>query len=262
MKRWIKLLATILAGLLMVGVLGMYLLFNGSALARIWIEFQARDFCRNTYPDLAYEVEEVRYDFKHQGYTVHIGSPLSPDSSFTIYYSFFGKPGYSNYDSMVTRRGNTAQRVSEEYEALVLQRLQQIDEMELVDVRAFLEFGGNAKSPNDPIFTYCLKAEELKLDGTYDPELLGAQSGIFVATIHEETISSQQMAIHLLALREALEEADIPFQAIQLNLRQPPNAAGQYIGKSMLLESFRIGEIYPENLPDRIEAHIDRTPKW
>ena len=111
----IKAIAIVLA----VAVLGVALWFVcgffGNPVSKHLATKSAQEYLEANFAGTDFEIEDTFYDFKVTGYNVHIKSPSSADSSFTIRTGLDGKVSYDTYDDSVTQRGNTAARIGKEY---------------------------------------------------------------------------------------------------------------------------------------------------
>ncbi len=116
-KFW-KIAALITALLLILGVGWFANALVGNPVSRLLAQRSAAQYLEKTYPGQQLIAEKARYSFKEEGYYVHVSSLHSEDVAFSLSFDFLGHLKYDDYDSRVTQRGNTANRLEMEYRAL------------------------------------------------------------------------------------------------------------------------------------------------
>lgn len=201
-------------------------------------------------PDLF--IEDVSYAASSATYHVEIRSDTSMDTHFEIVYRD-GKILYDTYEERVLNRGNTLDRLDKAYR-------------ELTD--SVLNPLANTYSIHIAYGSIECDAKTLELDGQYDLEELGAQTGYLHITIRDDVVSEERAGEILLDIKERMDAAGICFYAIDFSLWYPRvsddpalwtvKSEGESAGIKVI--GFRYEDIYEEGLTDRVrEANKEAT---
>jgi hypothetical protein len=116
-KQALKILAGILAFVLIGGMLYITNAFVGNPVSAMLANNAIKQYVNQNYPHLDLEVEKAKYNFKTTGYMAMAESKTSIDTKFAIYYSQ-GKVQRDDYKDYVLGMLNTMIRLSNEYSKL------------------------------------------------------------------------------------------------------------------------------------------------
>ena len=116
-KKYLKILALVVAIILIIGLACLANSLNGNPISKMLAKRTGEKHISETYADTDYYIDRVNYNFKDGNYHVFVKSPTSIDTEFSIIITMFGKFCYDTYDSVVNRF-NTARRIEMEYRAL------------------------------------------------------------------------------------------------------------------------------------------------
>lgn len=193
-------------------------------------------------PDLF--IEDVSYAASSATYHVEVRSDTSMDTHFEIVYRD-GEILYDTYEERVLNRGNTLDRLDKAYR-------------ELTD--SVLNPLANTYSIHIAYGSIECDAGTLELDGQYDLEELGAQTGYLHITIRDDVVSEERAGEILLDIKERMDAAGICFYAIDFSLWYPRvsddpalwtvKSEGESAGIKVI--GFRYEDIYEEGLTDRV----------
>lgn len=253
MKRFDKIIILVIVLILALPVLFLF----GNPLSYALIYLRGNTYLEDTYPELALEISDISYDFKRGGYVTTAASPTSLDTHFLLYTDWFGNISGDQY-SYVSSGINTAERIGQEYRALADAILDSGDFPWPRSI-AFgeLTFRGGGESGTGEL-DYGMDFASLELDKVYNIQVLGAEHGRLVLSLHDEQVTVERAAELLLELKEYLDEKGLPFRGIHFSLRQPLNTQGQNTGSQLQLVDFLYEDIYEERLTERIAEHLAR----
>ena len=256
-KKILKMIALVLAIILIAGVCWMANAFVGNPVSKALATRTAENHLASEYGDTDFYIDRVFYSFKDGCYHAFILSPTSIDTDFSLAINMWGKLRLDTYDS-VTRGFNTGMRLNEEYRALT----DQIFESNSFPYQSDICFGmlqiESQEAIDDPDLTdipeYALVYEDLIIDKIYDIRELGAQAGRLCVYVDSEELTYEIAAEMLLTIRGLFDEANIPFRTIDFTLQHPKPEEGirddEFIGTG----EFPYEEIYAEGMADRIKA--------
>ena len=252
---WKTLLKVVTAGLLCVVLLFANALFGNplsAALARI----SAQRYLEQEYAHLDVKIDEVGYNFKFGNYYAHVSSPTSRDTYFTVDISMFGKVERDTYAS-VTDGFNTWGRLDEEYRVLVKETVSEWDLPYEVDIIS----GDLMGSGYDCgwIEDYELPWSELVLDGEYDILELGARYGGIYISVDDADVSYTRGAEILSDIAARLEEAGIPFFAVDFKLNKPRVEGQPYEDITLWLLDFPAADIGGPDFEQKVREGHERT---
>lgn len=238
----------------------------GNPVSKILAERTAREYIKTQFPDTDYELEELGFSFKSGDYYAHIKSPSSEDSSFTLSIRQNGKLRYSDYDSRVTERRNTADRIMMDYRKAVER---------IVDGIAFpyncsigygeLQFISLADRENPDYADYPeygLITDTLTLDGYYNLAKLGAQAGKLTLHIKDDEVSVERLSEILLGIRQTFDDAGVSFHVIDCILEKKPDENGDYPEGRVEVMDMLYSDIHEEGLVERVRILNEKAIEY
>lgn len=227
--------------------------FFGNPVSKIMAEKSAENYIAEVYPDTDYEIEGAGFDFKSTNYNVHIISPSSPDSSFTLMYNMMGKLIYDSYEYRVLERGNTVDRIWKMYREMT----DNIFEGKLLSFEPDIAFGEIEFTPRqyrkDVMYDYALISDELELDMDYDIKALAAKAGHLTVYVYDKVVTTEHLSVMLLELRRVFDEAGVPFYAVDFVIEYPRAEDGTQKEGRVEVMNFLYEDIYEEGLIERVE---------
>lgn len=262
MKKIWKMLAGLVAILLIGLILFMTNAFVGNPISKALAHHSVEKYIAATYPGQGYEIEKIGYNFKLGNYMAHIVKPGSLDRHFTVEVSILGQIGYDRHDH-VTKGWNTFERINGDYRQMVDRVLDgpeypltgdikfgQIREINEVEVG----FEGEE--------AYGLDMGTLEVDQTYDIKAIGKVAGRLTIYAEDEEISAAKAGEKLLALKAYLDQNDLPFYALDFVLEKPrKEGVVNPDGDLIQLENFPYRDIYEGGLAQRIQAADEKVKK-
>lgn len=254
MKKTMKIAAFLLAIALIAGV-GLFAnSLVGNPVSKYLAERTVRTHLEKTYPGTDYMIDDSGYNFKFGWYVVHVVSPSSPDTYFSVTTDMWGSLIRDNFDD-VSSGWNTARRLESDYRALT----DTVFDAPTFPYVTDIAFGTLEIYPREALGTpdvpaYTLVQEELELDREYDIRELGKAVGHLVVYVDEADRSAQRAADIMLDIRRLMDEAEIPFRAMDLHLRPLPDADGKRAGESFDVTHFAYDDITEEGLAGRLDA--------
>ena len=242
--------------------------FFGNPISSALSKSTAKRFLEEYYPDTDFKIVKVGYNFKTGGYNVHVESPTSIDSHFTIYCDWLGRYN-DDTSSCISDGSNTYVRLTTEYWDLVREKLPYAHfDIDIghgdLRVSGILEiFDYVDKDGHRQHYTltkdYGLDMANLVMDEQYDILALGREHGSLCVDIIDEKVSVERAAEVLLELKKLLDEQGLPFHAIDFTLCAPRNENGQKVGPSIRLIEVLYSDIYEDGLVDRVQENWNIT---
>lgn len=110
-KKIVKIMAAVVAGILIIGVLFVYNAFCGNIFSALYAKHQIEQHINKNFANNSYKISNAQYEFKMGLYFCSIIDPNSEDGSFTASYS--RGEVYDDYKIMVTEKQNTLMRLDE-----------------------------------------------------------------------------------------------------------------------------------------------------
>ncbi|MDD3192788.1 MAG: hypothetical protein PHE47_02905 [Oscillospiraceae bacterium] len=160
------------------GVIGALLWFFGSPWGCSGAEKQIEAYVAQTYPDQSLTVEKAVYDLPSHGYRAQVEDTAQKDAFFTVLVKN-GQILSDSYEADVENKGNTIRRLEETYEALVQERL---EELELAaQVRAVVHLDSGAAPRVTLGMAFSLEDAlpySLMLEGTADAPTLDTAAAL------------------------------------------------------------------------------------
>ena len=255
-KRILKIAALVFAIALIVGVCVFANGLVGNPISKAVATNTAEKHLEETYSDKDFEIERVTFSFKDGYYHAFIYSPSSIDSDFTILVDMWGKLRYDTYEDRVLSGGNTADRISRDYRAVV---------DKVLDSQAFpynehigygdFDFYPRVHLEEYTVPEYALITEDLTLDAFYDVNELGAKHGKLTIYIDDDTVSYERLSEILLDIRRIFDDTGVKFYVIDCVLEYPKNedSSKKQEGRVEVRE-FLYADIYEEGMVERVKA--------
>ena len=255
-KRILKIAAFIFAIALIVGVCVFANALVGNPISKAMATNTAEKHIEENYADKDFEIERVTFSFKDGYYHAFIYSPSSIDSDFTILVDMWGKLRYDTYEDRVLSGGNTADRISRDYRAVV---------DKVLDSQAFpynehigygdFDFYPRVHLEEYSVPEYALITEDLTLDAFYDVNELGAKHGKLTIYIDDDTVSYERLAEILLDIRRIFDDSGVKFYVIDFVLEYQKNedSSKKQEGRVEVRE-FLYADIYEDGMVERVKA--------
>ena len=255
-KRILKIAAFVFAIALIAGVCVFANALVGNPISKAMATNTAEKHIEENYADKDFEIERVTFSFKDGYYHAFIYSPSSIDSDFTILVDMWGKLRYDTYEDRVLSGGNTADRISRDYRAVV---------DKVLDSQAFpynehigygdFDFYPRVHLEEYSVPEYALITEDLTLDAFYDVNELGAKHGKLTIYIDDDTVSYERLSEILLDIRRIFDDSGVKFYVIDCVLEYQKNedSSKKQEGRVEVRE-FLYADIYEEGMVERVKA--------
>ena len=255
-KRILKIAAFVFAIALIVGVCVFANALVGNPISKAMATNTAEKHIEENYADKDFEIERVTFSFKDGYYHAFIYSPSSIDSDFTILVDMWGKLRYDTYEDRVLSGGNTADRISRDYRAVV---------DKVLDSQAFpynehigygdFDFYPRLHLEEYSVPEYALITEDLTLDAIYDVNELGAKHGKLTIYIDDDTVSYERLSEILLDVRSIFDDAGVKFYVIDCVLEYQKNEDSSKKKEGRVeVREFMYADIYEEGMVERVKA--------
>ena len=255
-KRILKIAAFVFAIALIVGVCVFANALVGNPISKAMATNTAEKHIEENYADKDFEIERVTFSFKDGYYHAFIYSPSSIDSDFTILVDMWGKLRYDTYEDRVLSGGNTADRISRDYRAVV---------DKVLDSQAFpynehigygdFDFYPRVHLEEYSVPEYALITEDLTLDAFYDVNELGAKHGKLTIYIDDDTVSYERLSEILLDIRRIFDDSGVKFYVIDCVLEYQKNedSSKKQEGRVEVRE-FLYADIYEDGMVERVKT--------
>ena len=255
-KRILKIAAFVFAIVLIVGVCVFANGLVGNPISKAMATNTAEKHIEENYGDKDFEIERVTFSFKDGYYHAFIYSPSSIDSDFTILVDMWGKMHYDTYEDRVLSGGNTADRISRDYRAVV---------DKVLDSQAFpynehigygdFDFYPRIHLEEYSVPEYALITEDLTLDAFYDVNELGAKHGKLTIYIDDDTVSYERLSEILLDIRRIFDDSGVKFYVIDCVLEYQKNEDGSKKKEGRVeVREFLYADIYEDGMVERVKA--------
>ena len=259
MKNLFRIMAGILAFILIGGILFIANGLVGNPVSKFIASKNAVKYIEETYPNMDLEVPKATYNFKSGGYSAYVKSPTSIDTHFVVEFSPTGQFKYDSYENSVPGKWNTLRRVDDEYRRMV----GEVFEAEDFPYTSNIDYGSLiTKGQSNQSFgpAYGLSQKDLELDKIYDIKELAKSSGQIVLYIEDGIINATRASEVLLDIKKIFDQKDVPFYAIDFTLEEYRTEENRGNRVSFQVASFLYSDIYQENLIERLEeAAADLT---
>ena len=255
-KRILKIAAFVFAIALIVGVCVFANALVGNPISKAMATNTAEKHLEENFADKDFEIERVTFSFKDGYYHAFIYSPSSIDSDFTILVDMWGKLRYDTYEDRVLSGGNTADRISRDYRAVV---------DKVLDSQAFpynehigygdFDFYPRVHLEEYSVPEYALITEDLTLDAFYDVNELGAKHGKLTIYIDDDMVSYEKMSEILLDIRRIFDDAGVKFYVIDCVLEYQKNEDSSRKKEGRVeVREFLYSDIYEDGMVERVKA--------
>ena len=114
-KKWVKKFALVAALAIIAGLCMFANALVGNPVSKWLATRTAEKHLEEAYGNTDFIIEKVGFNFKDINYYVHIMSPSSEDSSFSLQIDMLGNLKLDTYESRVLYGGNTQNRLYMEY---------------------------------------------------------------------------------------------------------------------------------------------------
>ncbi len=228
--------------------------FFGNPVSEHLATKSAQEYLEANFANTDYAIEDAFYDFKGSNYHVHIKSPASADSSFTICAGLDGKIIYDTYESDVAEKGNTARRIGDEYRKAA-DKIFDSDTFPYESDICFgdIEFVPASYAENHGIPEYAIITNELELDKSYDLKEFGSKAGHLTVYVQSETVTAEKLAEVLLAIKDLFDENGVTFYVIDCVLEYPkPEDVAQKNDFRVEVKDFLYSDIYEDEMVKRV----------
>lgn len=243
-KKGLKLLA--LAGALFLIVLLGWTANGliGNPISRYLADKNARKYLEKHFPNTDYYIEDTSYSFKEGAYIADVKAPGSMDRYFSITMDMAGRYRWDSYEN-VEDGFHTFLRLDEEYRKLTDSVLESPSfpwhgdimygtlKIYAKEDRLAEEEDEHGADKDDDFPDYSLAQEELEPDKLYDIRQLGAQAGHLMIYIEGDTITAEKAAEAILGVKHSMDDAGVPFYAMEFHLREPLSENGTREEKSI-----------------------------
>lgn len=263
-KRILKIAAFVFAIALIVGVCVFANALVGNPISKAMATNTAEKHLEENFADKDFEIERVTFSFKDGYYHAFIYSPSSIDSDFTILVDMWGKLRYDTYEDRVLSGGNTADRISRDYRAVV---------DKVLDSQAFpynehigygdFDFYPRVHLEEYSVPEYALITEDLTLDAFYDVNELGAKHGKLTIYIDDDTVSYERLSEILLDIRRIFDDSGVKFYVIDCVLEYQKNEDSSKKKEGRVeVREFLYADIYEEGMVERVKASDEEAKAY
>ena len=254
MKKFLKIVAIVLAIILIAFAILLVNAFWGNPISKALAQNTAQKYFQQTYSNTDYELGDVTYSFKDGFYYVPISSPSSIDTRFSLAIDAFGKLHHDYFSDYVTTGRNTISRLEADYRRAV----EAVFQSESFPYDAHIAFGElvyvfEADREAYDVADYAIIVDELPLDVVCDVNELGTQAGKLTVYIWDDTVSAARLAEILLDIRTSFDGAGIGFRTINCILEYPREENTLYEGDRFEVMDFAYSDIHEEGLAERVE---------
>lgn len=260
MKKTIKAGAFLLALLLLAGIVYLADTLTGYPVSYFVVKHSLNSYMNEHYADTDFVAENPEHSIKLGGFTVWVNSPSSPDSTFMIHFKSDGSFDYDTYDTDVTARYNTAQRLSRQYNKLCETVVRSAAfPYPAVCSGTFDDaiYGGNEERDERKTYPEHWNTRELQLDADYNISEFSGRYGTVVLNVTADDVSLKTAETSLLELRRIMEDANIPFCAVDLWVDSTnQDELGNPI-KTLHILDFGWDDTKPEVISERLQAAFD-----
>jgi len=265
MKRYLKLLALLIAVALIIGLGWFANSLVGNPVSKYLATRSAQTLLTERFADTDYTMERITYSFKDGCYHAFYTSLADIDGDFSATFTQTGKYRYDTYDS-VLNGSNTARRLEMEYRALTDTVIESPTFPYPSDIGYGtleiypLEFINDKNIPDIP--AYAIPQEELERNKLYDIPALGARAGHLILYVDSKIVTYEEAARILLDIRQRMDEAGVPFRAVDFVLWYPRPEEGQRPDGEIRILDFAYGDIYEDGMTDRVRQAAAATDAY
>lgn len=258
LKKIGKTIGILLAVALLGAVIWLGTAFFGNPVSALLARAATNRYLKEQYAHLELEVQRFGYNFKTVGYYAYVVDGDSPDTAFYINLDMLGNVEYDSFDTWVTGKMNTEQRVQEQYRILVDSVLDAPSFPYESDILGgMLDFQQDREVGDDRDYSYAIPMEELILDKEYSREEIlafGSRAGILTIYVQEDTVTVERAAQIMLDIKGMFDDAGVTFYRMDFVLQYPKPADGSPWPEGDIRAELTYGEIREEGLVERIRA--------
>ena len=259
MRKFLKIIG-VLAAIFIIYVI---CAFYGNPISKYLVTHNAEEYLDENYQNTDFEIGTVNYDFKTGSYYVHVISPTSEDSSFTIFAGLNGKIGYDSYEDAVVEKWNTATRINGEYWEVV----KSIIESEEFPYNQHIGFGDIEFASSDMLSDestpdYAIKSESLELDRDYNISEFGAKAGHLTVYIYDETVTAERLGEILIGIRELFDTAGVNFYVIDCVLEYPRVEGEEPKDDRVEVMGFLYEDINEDGITARVKSSDEKAKAY
>lgn len=256
MNKTIKVFLAVVGVVIVAGILLFANALWGNPVSKMIAKQSAKKYVEKQYQESDFIIEGVYYNLKDGYYHAMIKSPSSIDSHFALAFNG-SKLVHNSYEDDVLSGWNTYERIDAEYGNLV----KDVFSAPNFPLESHIDFGTielfekNIPDSQPDVANYGVKLMELELDKQYDVKELAKTTGHIIYYAQDDEISFSKASELLMVLKNSLDDADIPFYAINFVLEKPRTKDGvsQQEEPSIHTAHFLYRDIYEEGLAERIE---------
>lgn len=237
--------------------------FYGNPISKKIAEKAAKEYIYENYANQNLKIDDVVYNLKMGDYIAFIVSETSMDTHFTLDISMNGKVQDDTYDEVVSG-WNTYSRLDSAYRNLV----DSLFEDPKFPLQSEIDFGElktieDSRNDHDTM-EYGITLATLERDKEYDIKELAKSTGHITFYAKDEEVSLQKASELLLLLKSELDQAEIPFYAIDFVLEQPRKDDEPINEDAPRIEigDFLYSDIYKEGLEERIKEAHEKLSKY
>lgn len=216
------------------------------------VALRSRIYLLQNYPELDVGLDKITYDFKHGGYYADYSSPTSIDTHFWLLCDGWGNVTVDRADTIDR---NTIARIDQNYRDAYDTAIEAADfsfEVHVNFCQITHQYGNEVSSINKDFGITDDDVRKLILDGDYDFREFAAKYGRITFYAHDPEVTVERAAEILLELKAYLDEQEIPFRAIEFDLKSQ-NGSEKYIELVDILYE----EIYEDGLVERVTEYND-----
>ena len=223
-------------------------------------------YIERTYAHLCLDIDRFGYNFKTGGYFAYLVDDNSPDTAFYIDMDMLGHVQHDTYDTWVTEKRNTEQRVQEQYRTLVNSVLDSSDFSYQSDIKGgMLDFEQDREVGDPKDYGYAISKDVLVLDKVYykDEILeLGRQAGILTIYVMDDSVTAERAAQIMLHIKALFDEAEIPFYRMDFVLRYPRPEEESHWPEEDIRAEILYKDLYENGLEERILHSHESIYAW
>lgn len=228
--------------------------FFGNPLSKHIVKTKSEEYINEKYSDTDYYIEKVFYSFKDNRYHTFIKSKSSIDTYFSLKFDSFGNFIYNNFDSLVTSKHNTFDRINKEYRDKTDSLLNKMP------YKSNIEFGEiKSNEHSDDMIEFGIDVGSLELDKKYDIYELGKSYGSITYYVYDKDVSVEKIKEILLKLKNEFDSNHTSFYAINLYLKDIEGYEEKKYKEVINIESFLYSDIKEDIIEGKIKESIIKT---
>ncbi len=265
MKKYWKVGAFLLAMALLGGLVSLINTLTGYPFSYFVVKHSLDTYMEEHYADTDFVVGKPEHSLKLGGFTVEVHSPSSPDTHFSMHFYMDGSLDYDGYDTHVKSGFNTAKRLSSQYKELCKTIFDSANfpfdatcegsfEDAMSGDKAVLEEPGS--------YPEQWEMQALKPDASYDIFQLSGSYGTIILTVTTDAVTLQTAENALLELRRIMEQANLPFQSVELWLLSSALNDHGTPAETMHILNVPWEDIRPEGCTEALQRALDATTAY